>query len=133
MQCAPRDVAVRHQVVARSAANVEGSAVPRADDAEQRACAQAADAGLEVPVVTFDGGRCRCTRWRRARWRLELPEDNVFGVDAGTPIHSVAHGWVALVPLTPGRHVVQIQNTGTYVAPPGPSDEPITTIIEVGR
>jgi hypothetical protein len=103
------------------------------DEAEQRTCARTADAGLEVPVVTFDGRRVQMHEVETGPMEVELPADNVFGAEPGTSIHSVAHGWVALVPLTPGDHVVQIQNAGTYVATPGPSDEPITTIIKASR
>jgi hypothetical protein len=103
-----------------------------ADEAARRACARAADAGLEVPVVTFDGRRVQMHEVETGAMTAELPEDDVFGVDVDA-IHSVAHGWVALLPLTPGTHEVSIQNAGTYPAPPGPSAGPITTIIEVTR
>ena len=66
---------------------------------------------------------------------VALQEGNVFGSPAGTPIESVGHGWVALVPLTPGQHTVTIHVTGTYggFVPPGPLDVTTITTINVTR
>jgi len=113
--------------------DVEPAPFLGANETEQRACARAVDAGLEVPVVTIDGRRVQMHEVETGAMQAVLPDENVFGADAGTLMHSVGHGWVALVPLTPGRHVLEIQNAGTYPAEPGPADGRITTIIHVSR
>ena len=59
-----------------------------------------------------------------------LPEDNIFGQPAGTPIESVGDGWVALA-ADAGPTPVTIHTTGTYVSPPGPLDLTTTTTINV--
>jgi hypothetical protein len=111
--------------------NVEGPPFHGDGKPELQRCARDADAGLNKPVVTFDGLSVRLKEVKTGLIEAVLPEDNIFGVDPGTPIESVGHGWVALVPLTPGQHILRIRNTGTYVAPPGPIDLRTTTIINV--
>jgi len=113
--------------------NVEGPPYHGDGETELRACAQDADAGLNTPVVTFDGRPVQMKQVETALMEALLPEDNIFGQPVGTPIESVGHGWVALVPLTPGQHTVTIHTTGTYVSPPGPLDSTTTTTINVTR
>jgi hypothetical protein len=113
--------------------NVEGPPFHGDGETELRACARADDAGLNTPVVTFDGRRVQMKEVETALMEAPLPEGNIFDQPAGTPIESVGHGWVALVPLTPGQHTVTIHTTGTYVSPPGPLDLTTTTTIYVTR
>jgi hypothetical protein len=102
-------------------------------DSGLRACARAADAGLNTPLVTFDDRPVHMHEVETALMQAALPANNIFGQPAGTPIESVGHGWVALLPLTPGEHEVVIHVTGTYVSPPGPLDVTTTTTIIVTR
>jgi hypothetical protein len=104
-------------------------------EADLRACVNRVDAGLDVPVVTFDGRHVQMKEVETGLMAVLLPEGNVFGAPAGTPMESVGHGWVALVPLAPGQHTVTIHVTGTYAGtvPPGPLDATTTTTINVTR
>jgi hypothetical protein len=111
--------------------NLEGPPFHGDRKPELQRCARAADAGLNTPAVTFDGQPVRMKEIKTGLITTLLPDGNIFGVDAGTPIESVGHGWVALLPLTPGQHTLVIHTTGTYVAPPGPLDVETTTTINV--
>ena len=82
--------------------NVEGPPFHGDGEAELRACARAADAGLNTPVVTFDGRPVQMKAVETDLIEALLPEDNIFGLPAGTPIESVGHGWVALGITYPG-------------------------------
>jgi hypothetical protein len=113
--------------------NIEDPPFHGDGEAALRACARAADAGLNTPVVTFDGRRVRMTEVETPLMDVTLPEGNIFKQDAGTLIESVGHGWVAMLPLAPGSHTVVIHTTGTYVQPPGPLDVTTTTTIIVTR
>jgi hypothetical protein len=110
---------------------VEGPPFHGDRKSELKKCARDADAGLIKPTVTFDGQPVRLKEVKTGLIEALLPDDNIFGVDAGTLIESVAHGWVALLPLTPGQHTLVIHNSGIYVAPPGPIDQLTTTTINV--
>ncbi len=104
-------------------------------EADLRDCVRGVDADLNVPAVTFDGRPVHMQEVETGLMALNLPDGNIFGVPAGTPIESVGHGWVAMVPLTPGQHTVTIHVTGTYGGsiPPGPIDAATTTTINVTR
>jgi hypothetical protein len=88
-----------------------------------------------VPVVTFDARPVQMKEAETGLMTVDLPDNNIFGVPVGTPIESVGHGWVAMVPLTLGQHTVTIHVTGTYggSVPPGPIDVATTTTINVIR
>jgi hypothetical protein len=111
--------------------NVELAPFHGDGETELRDCARAADAGLNTPLVTFDGRRVRMHEIETALMQAALPKNNIFEVPTGTPIESVGHGWVARLPLAPGEHTVVIHTTGTYVFPPGPLDVMTTTTIIV--
>ena len=113
--------------------DVEGPPFHGDGETELRACARAADAGLNTPIVTIDGRPVHLHEVETALIEATLPDDNVFRVPAATPIDSVGHGWVALIPLPPGEHTVVIHTTGTFVAPPPPPDVTTTTTIIVTR
>jgi hypothetical protein len=115
--------------------NVEAEPFHGVGEADLRDCVWGVDADLNVPVVTFDGRPVQMKETETGLIAVDLPDDNIFGVPAGTPIESVGHGWVAMVPLTPGQHTVTIHVTGTYGGsiPPGPIDVATTTTINVTR
>ena len=104
-------------------------------EADLRDCVRGVDADLNVPVVTFDGRPVQMKEAETGLMTVDLPDNNIFGAPVGTPIESVGHGWVAMVPLTPGQHTVTIHVTGTYggSVPPGPIDVATTTTINVIR
>ncbi len=111
--------------------NVEGPPFHGDRKSELQRCARDADAGLNVPTVTFDDQPVRMKEVKTGLIEALLPDNNIFFADAGTPIESVGHGWVALLPLTAGQHTLVIHTTGFYVAPPGPIDLLNTTTINV--
>jgi hypothetical protein len=94
-------------------------------EAELRTSARKAD--LQVaPSVTVDGQSLPVNEVETRLLNIVLPENNVFGLPAGTTGLSVGHGWVAplLGPLTPGTHTIVIDDLG-------PGKPPITTRIVV--
>ena len=58
-----------------------------------RDCVRGVDADLNVPAVTFDGRRVHMREVETSLLTGDLPDGNIFGVPAGTPIESVGHGW----------------------------------------
>jgi hypothetical protein len=90
-------------------------------DAMLRACARQTDAQV-APMVTLDDAPVRVTEVETGLLNIVLPENNLFGLEAGTEGLSVGHGWVALLhPLRPGTHTIVI-HTG---------ESTITTTINV--
>jgi hypothetical protein len=93
--------------------NVEEDPFFGEDEAEQAACAIAADEFFVDISITVDDGDP--VDIRNPRFELlspqrtvELAEDNFLGVDAG-PATFVAHGWGALVKkLRPGEHTITV-------------------------
>jgi hypothetical protein len=90
-----------------------------------RDCARDRDVKV-APTVTVDGRSVPVTEVVTRPLNIVLPEENVFGVPAGTQGVSVAHGWVTLLhPLTPGKHTIVIRNgarptiTTTIIVEPG--------------
>jgi hypothetical protein len=98
--------------------NVEEPPFFGADEADQRACALAADEIFEAATITVDDGEP--VDILNARFELlspqrtvELPADNVFGVEPQTATF-VAHGWGALVrKLHPGQHTITVEVDAT--------------------
>jgi hypothetical protein len=88
-----------------------------------RECAKDDDAD-DAPLVTLDGKTVPVVEKETPLLEIVLPEDNVFGLPAGSTGPSVGHGWVALLhPLTPGTHTIVIDgeehtNTTTIVVAP---------------
>jgi len=92
-------------------------------DLELRSCAREGDAQV-APTLTVDGKPVAVAEVETPLLNVVLPADNIFGLPAGTPGLSVAHGWVALLhPLTPGTHTIVIGGnvtvTTTIVVVPG--------------
>jgi len=117
--------------------NVEAPPYHGDGEAGLRKCARDEDADLDV-IVMFDGRPVQLKEVETGLMRALLPEGNIFSVPTGTPIESVGHGWVALLPLTRGQHTVIVHTTGTYddgTDPPGPGpvDWTVTTRINVTR
>src|SRR3712207_6452646 len=84
------------------------------DEAELRSCARRLDVFTTL-TVTLDGEPVALTPVTTPLLRVDLPADNVLGVEAQSAL-SVGHGWVALLhPLPPGEHVIRIQGTRTAV------------------
>ena len=78
------------------------------DEAELRACARAADAGLPTPTITVDGMPAPVSEVETDLLRIKLPKDNIFGASTRRGL-SVAHGWVSyLGRLSQGRHEIVI-------------------------
>lgn len=85
-------------------------------EAELRACALAADAGITPPpTVTVDGIPVAVTEVQTQLLKIYLPQDNIFGLTgADRSGLSVAHGWVVILhPLARGEHTVKIHVEGT--------------------
>jgi hypothetical protein len=76
-------------------------------EAELRACAVAADAGITA-TVTIDGVSVPLSSVETGLLTIHLPQDNIFGLKgADRKGLSVAHGLVYLTdPLTAGRHTI---------------------------
>jgi len=84
-------------------------------EAELRACALAADAGITLATVTVDTQPVLVTEVETELLSIHLPKDNIFGLKgADRNGLSVAHGWVVLLdPLAPGTHTIEIHVEGT--------------------
>jgi len=81
-------------------------------EAELRACARANDLQT-APSITFDGSPLTVAAVETSLMKITLPDDNIFGLPAGSTGMSVAHGWVVQVnPRSPGTHTV-VSNSGT--------------------
>jgi len=97
--------------------NVEEPPFFGADETEQRACALAADLEfVEAATITVDDGEpvdilnSRFELFSPQR-TVELPPDNVLGVDPQIATFT-AHGWGALVrKLRPGQHTIAVEVT----------------------
>lgn len=100
--------------------NVEEEPFFGADAAQQRQCAIEADQFFVSALVSLDGGapvEQVAPRFEEIspQRSVELPPDNILGVDPG-PATFVAHGWVVLVQkLDPGEHLL----TGTVTTDDG--------------
>jgi hypothetical protein len=94
--------------------NVEQPPYYGADETAQRACARASDQDSVSIKVSIDGGLPIDFREPRyevfsPQLRVQLPPDNIVGVDP-QPATFTAHGWVAvLTGLRPGLHTVQAE------------------------
>jgi len=70
-----------------------------------------------APDVTVDARPVTATEVETRLLRIQLPEDNVFGV-TGTVRRggSVAHAWVVLLkPLPRGTHTIELGTTTTTI------------------
>jgi hypothetical protein len=88
------------------------------DEAELRECARAADAGYTSLRITVDGQPIAVTEVETQLLTVDLPQDNIFGVDVDEvpTALSVGHGWVAMLhPLPIGTHEIVIRVAGTDV------------------
>ena len=100
--------------------NVEDEPFFGADARQQRQCAIEVDQFFVSALVSLDGGAAVeqvAPRFEEIspQRSVELPPDNVLGVDPG-PATFVAHGWVVLVQkLDPGEHLL----TGTVTTDDG--------------
>jgi hypothetical protein len=93
--------------------NVEPPPFFGADEAQLRACVEAvvfADPPDEMSV-SVDGrpvADVRSSRGVSSLYSVDLPDDNLLGVDVGSAI-SVAAGWTVLLrPLRPGTHELEV-------------------------
>ena len=95
-------------------------------EAELRACAVGADAGITA-TVTINGEPVRLSSVKTGLLTIDLPEDNIFGLTGEEREGlSVAHGFVYLTdPLTPGTYIIE----GHVVFPDGSTADFMTTII----
>jgi hypothetical protein len=86
------------------------------NEADLRACADAAVNSAGTVEVTLDGRPVHLRRVQTALLHFVLPEDNIFDLDPGTTGQSVGDGWVALLPpLRPGEHTIEITQNGILV------------------
>lgn len=94
----------------------KGDTCGGANEAELRANARAADAGIMIHTVNVDGPPVPVTEVETGLLSIHLPQDNIFGLNgADRNGLSVAHGWVVLLdPLAPGMHEIKIHIEGTY-------------------
>jgi hypothetical protein len=85
------------------------------NEAALRQCARAADAEIRPPEITVDGRPVPVSEVESGLLTIDLPANNILGVQPQRAF-SVAHGWVALLhPLTPGTHVIMLRVVGTDV------------------
>jgi hypothetical protein len=85
------------------------------NEAELRACARAADAGITRHEITVDGRSVPVSEVESGLLTIDLPADNILGVPPQRAF-SVAHGWVSLLhPLTPGTHLIMLRVVGRDV------------------
>ena len=105
-----------------------------ADEAEQRTCAGPSMPGSRSQSSRSTGGALQMHEVETGVMQAVLPDENVFGADAGTLIHSVGHGWVALGAAHAGApRGRDPKRRDVSRREPGPSDGPVTTIIHVSR
>jgi hypothetical protein len=95
-------------------------------EAELRACAVAADAGVKA-TVTINSEPVPLSSVETGLLTIHLPQDNIFGLQgADRNGLSVAHGFVYLTdPLAPGTYVIE----GRVKFPSGRPQNFTTTII----
>jgi hypothetical protein len=95
-------------------------------EAELRACAVGADAGVTA-TVTINGEPVPLSSVETGLLTIHLPQDNIFDLKgADRNGLSVAHGFVYLTdPLTPGTYIIE----GHVVFPNGSTADFTTTII----
>jgi len=95
-------------------------------EAELRACAVGADAGITA-TVTINGEPVPLSSLETGLLTIHLPQDNIFNLKgADRNGLSVAHGFVYLTdPLTPGTYIIE----GHVVFPDGSTADFMTTII----
>ena len=95
-------------------------------EAELRACAVGADAGITA-TVTINGEPVPLSSLETGLLTIHLPQDNIFNLKgADRNGLSVAHGFVYLTdPLTPGTYIIE----GHVVFPDGSTADFTTTII----
>ena len=99
---------------------------PGSNEAQLRAAAEAADAGITA-TVTINGEPVPLSSVETGLLTIHLPQDNIFGAKGAERNGlSVAHGFVYLTdPLTPGTYIIQ----GHVVFPDGSTADFTTTII----
>src|SRR4051812_10587573 len=95
-------------------------------EAELRACAVGADAGITA-TVTINGEPVPLSSVETGLLTIHLPQDNIFDLKGAERNGlSVAHGFVYLTdPLTPGTYIIE----GHVVFPDGSTADFTTTII----
>lgn len=99
---------------------------PGSNEAQLRAAAKAADAGITA-TVTINGERVPLSEVETGLLTIHLPQDNIFGATGAERNGlSVAHGFVYLTdPLAPGTYVIE----GRVKFPRGRPQNFTTTII----
>jgi hypothetical protein len=99
---------------------------PGSNEAQLRAAAEAADAGITA-TVTINGQPVPLSEVETGLLMIHLPQDNIFGAKgADRNGLSVAHGFVYLTdPLAPGTYIIQ----GRVKFPSGRPQNFTTTII----
>jgi hypothetical protein len=99
---------------------------PGSNEAQLRAAAEAADAGITA-TVTINGQPVPLSSVETGLLTIHLPQDNIFGAKGAERNGlSVAHGFVYLTdPLTPGTYIIK----GHVVFPDGSKADFTTTII----
>ena len=99
---------------------------PGFNEAQLRAAAEAADAGITV-TSTINGEPVPLSTVETGLLTIHLPQDNIFGLQGAERNGlSVAHGFVYLTdPLTPGTYIIE----GHVVFPDGSTADFTTTII----
>jgi hypothetical protein len=99
---------------------------PGSNEAQLRAAAEAADAGITA-TVTINGQPVLLSSVETGLLTIHLPQDNIFGLQGAERNGlSVAHGFVYLTdPLAPGTYVIE----GRVKFPRGRPQNFTTTII----
>jgi hypothetical protein len=98
---------------------------PGSNEAQLRAAAKAADAGITA-TVTINGEPVPLSSVETGLLMIHLPQDNIFGAKGAERNGlSVAHGFVYLTdPLAPGTYIIE----GHVVFPDGSTADFTTTI-----
>jgi hypothetical protein len=102
---------------------------------QRRACAIAADNGIDVNQVGVDGPLQDVSAYRTQSpdQKVRLPDDDLFGVGART-MRFTADGWAPLIkPLPPGDHVITVHVAGEYEGSGGRFEDFITMNLTVLR
>jgi hypothetical protein len=99
---------------------------PGSNEAELRAAAKAANAGITA-TVTINGEPVPLSSVETGLLTIHLPQDNIFGLKgAERNGRSVAHGFVYITdPLSPGMYTIQ----GHVVFSDGSTNDFTTTIV----
>jgi hypothetical protein len=97
-------------IVASECSTLEPPPFYGGNEAELTACAQSfVPENLQASIDGVEVQNLDQYLFTSPLYEFTLPEDNVFGLPAGTTGESVSHGaWLLLAPLNPGMHTIHL-------------------------